>query len=361
MTGVLFGLAGATDARGMVLAGAAVAGAVCWSPRAVPRLLAALGLALTVRWAVLWRLPVQLLSLGQQIALQRDLHARESRIPTCVDHHAAAVQISELWSPCAAQTAWLNLHRLLPMAPLPIAVIALVALLGVRRRNAPLLGMVLTIVPATLLVGLEHRYLLPLAGPVAVLIGSGVARVGGLMARAPWFATRPGPAARLTPAAALVLTVWIIGKQLGFGFSGLIHEVGKSSYTRVLDIDWHSPRYFVKNFLSGIFITIVMTGLDQEMMQKNLSCRSLKEAQKNMFTFSFILVFVNMLFLFLGAILYIYASSKNIALPERSDDLIKPVIYKIVIDPRKIEEMFFRPFYRIRHHGPRMQDKSPIA
>ena len=125
--------------------------------------------------------------------------------------------------------------------------------------------------------------------------------------------------------AALVLTVWVIGKELNLGFSGLIEKVSASSYTKVFEMDWHSPRFYVKNFLSGIFITIVMTGLDQEMMQKNLSCRSLKEAQKNMFTFSFILVFVNMLFLFLGAILYLYAQSKNIELPGRSDDLF-PVL-----------------------------------
>jgi Na+/proline symporter len=68
-----------------------------------------------------------------------------------------------------------------------------------------------------------------------------------------------------------------------------------------------------------------MTGLDQEMMQKNLSCRNLKDAQKNMFSFSAVLVFVNFLFLFLGAILYIYATNTNLQLPQRSDDLF-PVI-----------------------------------
>ncbi len=78
--------------------------------------------------------------------------------------------------------------------------------------------------------------------------------------------------------------------------------------------DWHHPRFFLKQFFSGMFITIVMTGLDQEMMQKNLSCRNIKEAQKNMFTFSGILVVVNLLFLFLGALLLIFMQNKGITI-----------------------------------------------
>jgi Na+/proline symporter len=121
--------------------------------------------------------------------------------------------------------------------------------------------------------------------------------------------------------AALVLTVWVIGNQLNLSFTGLIQKVSESSYTKVFEMDWHNPRFYLKNFLSGIFITIAMTGLDQEMMQKNLSCKSLRDAQKNMFTFSIIMVFVNFLFLCLGAILLIYAGRTGFALPLRSDDL----------------------------------------
>jgi Na+/proline symporter len=76
-----------------------------------------------------------------------------------------------------------------------------------------------------------------------------------------------------------------------------------------------------------MFITITMTGLDQEMMQKNLSCKNIREAQKNMFTFSGILVFVNLLFLFLGAILLIYSQNKAISLTS-SDDLFPTVALK---------------------------------
>ena len=88
--------------------------------------------------------------------------------------------------------------------------------------------------------------------------------------------------------------------------------------------DWHSPRFFLKQFFSGMFITIVMTGLDQEMMQKNLSCRNIKEAQKNMFTFSAILMGVNLLFLFLGALLLIFMKNKGMII-NASDDIFPTV------------------------------------
>ncbi len=97
--------------------------------------------------------------------------------------------------------------------------------------------------------------------------------------------------------------------------------------SRMFITDWHHERHFLKQFFSGMFITITMTGLDQEMMQKNLSCKNLKAAQKNMFTFSGILVFVNFLFLFLGAFLLLYSQSKgvNVAL---SDELFPTIALK---------------------------------
>jgi Na+/proline symporter len=90
--------------------------------------------------------------------------------------------------------------------------------------------------------------------------------------------------------------------------------------------DWHNERFFLKQFLSGMFITISMTGLDQEMMQKNLSCRNLREAQKNMFTFSGIIIFVNFLFLVLGAFLLIYAQTKNVTVA-MTDDLFPTIAF----------------------------------
>lgn len=120
---------------------------------------------------------------------------------------------------------------------------------------------------------------------------------------------------------ALVLTIVFISRELNLGVFDLAQKAKSLGYTEVMDVNWKSPTFFLKNFFSGMFITIVMTGLDQEMMQKNLSCRSLKDAQKNMTTFSIIIVFVNLIFLFLGAFIYIFFKTKGIAMPERTDEL----------------------------------------
>jgi Na+/proline symporter len=121
--------------------------------------------------------------------------------------------------------------------------------------------------------------------------------------------------------AAVVVSLHLICKELGLSFGGLIQQVSHSKYSTLLETDWHAKDFFLKQLLSGAFIAIVMTGLDQEMMQKNLSCRNLFSAQKNMFSFSVILVFVNLLFLFLGGALFLYATQNGIALPVRTDDI----------------------------------------
>ncbi len=120
---------------------------------------------------------------------------------------------------------------------------------------------------------------------------------------------------------ALFFSIYFISKNLGSGFHSLFSDVFHGGYSKMVFTDWHDKRFFLKEFFSGMFIAIVMTGLDQEMMQKNLSCRNLKDAQKNMFSFSLIMVVVNFVFLFLGAILYIFSERTGIALPLRSDDL----------------------------------------
>jgi len=125
--------------------------------------------------------------------------------------------------------------------------------------------------------------------------------------------------------AALVLSIILIIRQMGTDFSSVFNAVLDGPYSKMVFTDWNDKRFILKQLLSGAFIAIVMTGLDQEMMQKNLSCRSLKDAQKNMFSFSISLVFANFLFLFLGAILFIFAAHEKIALPLRSDDLF-PII-----------------------------------
>lgn len=121
--------------------------------------------------------------------------------------------------------------------------------------------------------------------------------------------------------AAVMLSIHYISQEMGLGIGGLVKAATKSGYTTMVETDWQSRSFFLKQILSGVFIAIVMTGLDQEMMQKNLSCRTLRDAQKNMFSFSFILVFVNLMFLFLGAVLYLYAGSRNIPIPKMTDDL----------------------------------------
>jgi Na+/proline symporter len=113
----------------------------------------------------------------------------------------------------------------------------------------------------------------------------------------------------------------LISQELNLSFQGLVNRIDNSAYSQVFFWDYKDSRYFIKQFFAGAFIAIVMTGLDQDMMQKNLSCKNIGEAQKNMFWFSIILVIVNILFLSLGALLYIYAHSKGIALPERGDDV----------------------------------------
>ena len=86
----------------------------------------------------------------------------------------------------------------------------------------------------------------------------------------------------------LGLIVYVVSGQLGLNLSGIVRLVGEDPHSRVFFFDdWTSPQYFWKQFVSGIFIVIVMTGLDQNMMQKNLTCRTLREARTNMLTYGF--------------------------------------------------------------------------
>jgi len=124
---------------------------------------------------------------------------------------------------------------------------------------------------------------------------------------------------------ALVVTIVLIKNELGFSFSGLMQSLRDGGYSQIINTDFKSPAFFVKQIISGAFITIAMTGLDQEMMQKNISIRTIGKAQQNMFTFSVILLVVNFLFLVLGGALYIYAAQKGITLSQQSDDIFPTV------------------------------------
>ena len=118
---------------------------------------------------------------------------------------------------------------------------------------------------------------------------------------------------------AVIICIYYVSSQLEI--KNIISHISEQSYSKMFIWDWNSSNNFFKQFFSGVFIAIAMTGLDQDMMQKNLTCRNLKDAQKNIYWFSSSLVFVNLLFLGLGVLLYNYSAHFGIAIPERSDDL----------------------------------------
>lgn len=122
---------------------------------------------------------------------------------------------------------------------------------------------------------------------------------------------------------ALGLILFNVSETLNLSLSGIADTIRNSKESRIFVFDdWQSKQNFFKQFFSGIFITIVMTGLDQDMMQKNLSCRNLREAQKNMYCYGISFVPVNFLFLSLGILLMVAASQMNIAIPDKGDDLL---------------------------------------
>ena len=121
---------------------------------------------------------------------------------------------------------------------------------------------------------------------------------------------------------AVIATIILIKNELNWSFLDLFTVVKNSNYSQIFFFDdWRDTKFFPKQFFAGTFIAIVMTGLDQDMMQKNLTCRNIKDAQKNMWGLSISLVFVNVIFLTLGALLFIYSAQKGIPTPERADSL----------------------------------------
>jgi Na+/proline symporter len=117
-----------------------------------------------------------------------------------------------------------------------------------------------------------------------------------------------------------------IPKEMNVSFGQIFNEIQTGGYSKVFNLDLRDHNFFLKQILGGAFITITMTGLDQDMMQKNLSCKNLKDAQRNMFTFSGILVLVNALFLLLGGTMIIYALHHGIDLTGMKTDRIFPTI-----------------------------------
>ena len=115
---------------------------------------------------------------------------------------------------------------------------------------------------------------------------------------------------------AVIGVLLIIINTLGISFLDLGSVISKNSYSTVFNWDWHHEKYFWKQFVTGILVAIAMNGLDQNEMQKSLTCNNLKDAQKNISLYSIILVATNLLFLSFGVLLYIYAQNKGITLAQ---------------------------------------------
>nr|WP_321354758.1 sodium:solute symporter [uncultured Draconibacterium sp.] len=120
---------------------------------------------------------------------------------------------------------------------------------------------------------------------------------------------------------AVIFTIVAISRSLDLNLSGLVKTITEDSNSQLFFWDWRSGNNFFKQFVSGMFITIVMVGMDQDMMQKNLTCKNKWEAQKNMLVFSMSFLFTVVLFLSLGVMLYIFAREHGISIPENTDDL----------------------------------------
>lgn len=123
--------------------------------------------------------------------------------------------------------------------------------------------------------------------------------------------------------AALILIIYNVMGQLGMSATDAVKAIATDEHSRMFVMDdWISKQNFWKQFLSGAFVVIVMTGLDQDMMQKNLTCRTLREAQKDMCTYGFAFVPANLLFMALGILLMQLAQKDGIALPASGDELL---------------------------------------
>jgi Na+/proline symporter len=128
---------------------------------------------------------------------------------------------------------------------------------------------------------------------------------------------------------AVVFTVITVGQSLNLSVTEIWPAVRNSKYSQMFFFDnfLTDPNHFVKQFFSGALIAIVMTGMDQDLMQKNLACKNIREAQKNMFVFCTYLVLINLAFLVLGALLYLYSTSLGLEIPTKTDQLYPRIAF----------------------------------
>jgi len=125
---------------------------------------------------------------------------------------------------------------------------------------------------------------------------------------------------------AVILCMYEISKNMNLGFGSMVKTITDSDLSRIWFFDsWADSRYFFKQFFAGVFTTITMTGLDQDQMQKNLSCRNLKDAKKNMVSYSLAFLPINLIFLSLGVLLVLFAQQNGVPIPEHTDDLFPTI------------------------------------
>lgn len=134
----------------------------------------------------------------------------------------------------------------------------------------------------------------------------------------------------------LIVCIAYIMHNMGHTVGTTLHDLNTNGLTKIFNTDVNSPNYFIKQIIGGIFITVGMTGLDQEMMQKNISVRKLKDSQKNVITFSVIMAIVNFLFLLLGGVLYFYAHANGVT--AKGDDLFPTIALHYL--PRVVSIIF---------------------
>lgn len=113
----------------------------------------------------------------------------------------------------------------------------------------------------------------------------------------------------------VIVSIIVIIQKMDISMAQAVTNIADSEYSKTFFWDWRKSNFFFKELIGGIFIAVAMTGLDQNMMQKNLSCKSLADAQKNIFWFSIVMVIVNVFFLSLGVLLYQYYQNASIELP----------------------------------------------
>jgi Na+/proline symporter len=124
----------------------------------------------------------------------------------------------------------------------------------------------------------------------------------------------------------LIIAIVTILSTLNLGIGDAFNQMSAKNLNQVFNLDFKSKNFFLKSLIGGAFVCIVMTGLDQEMMQKNISVKRLKDSQKNIMTLASVLIVVNLLFLFLGGLLSLYASSKGLGI--KGDDLFPHIALK---------------------------------